>query len=426
MPAQLIRRSALVVSLVLPWLAGQLLACCSAPRPAPRNGEAAKYLRAEFARLDANGDGKISRLEFEQNIPAAIDEAERLIKAHSYQPSSVSKLLAWDERARTKFPEFAQVDTNGDGLISFHHEYLGFSSHEFARFGGWDQNGDGQVTQQEFVTAPPEKPEYEQDPFTRPEPVDPVAEERKRRRLALEFVLRDQNSDERLTWSEQVAFEKMLPPLTYEGMNALGAFLNVDANFDGAVSREEFLAHARDPQRFDKNYLTMEENVFRLRDLDGNQSLSFLEFIQTGENLARGFVGTDKDEDGKLILADFAGTIWTTSEKSSERERTHFARLDRNQDQRVTWKEYRSATGRGVAFGAIDLLQCDNFISLAEWDAVEQEYRDGQSGKQILPQSRSFYATYWLPGIFELITFADMDANKDGRISWYEFETFGR
>jgi Ca2+-binding EF-hand superfamily protein len=241
------------------------------------------------------------------------------------------------------------------------------------------------------------------------------------KRLDREFALRDRNGDGSVTWNELLALNDLLPSVLHEGMDAEASFLRVDANLDGVFSLDEFLAD--DHKSNDNEYLRLKQRVFRIRDLDGDKTLSFLEFVQTGENPARQFVRYDRNADGVILFEDLKGIRWVTGQNSN-RDRCYFARLDENQDRRVTWKEYRNASPRGIAFGAIDRLDINNSISKEEWDAVRQEYLEGQEGKRGRLHEAWSYAAHWFPGVFDLITFGDVDSDKDEMISWNEFSTF--
>jgi Ca2+-binding EF-hand superfamily protein len=384
-----------------------------APQPTPSALERSTYLKAEFALLDGNKDGQVSKAEFQENAQTAIEKAQQVARKLGYETYMASQLYAMNYGSRKNYPEFSQIDRNADGLVSFHKEFLVFPQQTFSDFSRWDADGDGKVTKSEYVKS--EKTQREQAGPNEPAIQVP------QKRLEGEFVLRDRNEDGSVTWEELLALNDLLPPITYEGTNADASFVMTDTDSNGAISRDEFLANARSSN--DKKFLVLSQKVFRVRDLNGDKELSFLEFVKTGENPARNFVAYDKDGDSVIRFDDIKGIQWVDG-KNLEKDRAYFTRLDANQDGRVTWSEYRSVSPRSTSFLAIDHLNIDNTISKSEWNAIEKEYRAGQNGKMLPASAASSYATNWFPGIFDLITFGDLDTNKDGVISWKEFRTF--
>ena len=388
-----------------------------APIPMPSRHQRHLYLKAEFSALDANMDRRISKTEFTKHAKAAIDQARRIAKKHRYEPHMVSQLVI-SRIPSAKKPAFAHIDTNGDGQIAFHKEYLRFSTHQFGRFSKWDADENGKVTQPEYVKG---RHAEHKASFVGDEPVV-LATRKHQNRWKLEFGLRNRDGNDNVTWAEMMAFENLT---TFSGLSETRGgdayFISLDANFDGTVTRTEFLANAR--QSGNAKFLKLEQDVFRIRDLNGDKKLSFLEYLHTGENTARSFVTYDKDRDGVIRFSDVKGIQWVAG-KSEKRDRCYFDRLDADRDDKVTWKEFRSITARGIAFGAIDHINIDNTISRKEWDAIEREYLAGQKGKRLPPHNASGYAQHWFSGIFDLITFTDLDANKDGKVSWREFRTF--
>jgi Ca2+-binding EF-hand superfamily protein len=381
--------------------------------PMPSTSKRSSYLKSEFALLDSNNDGQISETEFQRNTQTAIEKAERLAKEFKYEAYMVSQLYSMNNRSRRIYPEFSQLDRNADGMVSFHQEFLGFSQLAFSNYHRWDADGDGKITRQEYVKS--ERAEREQ---VRPaEPKVKVSQ----KRLESEFALYDRDENGNISYHEILSLYEKLPPFSYEGGDTIASYVQTDLDSNGAITRNEFLAEAH--KRGDDEYLTLEQKVFRLRDLNGDLELSFLEFVQTGENPAREFAFLDKDEDGEIHFDDVKGTEWI-GRMSLETDRGYFSRLDANQDDRVSWNEYRLVSPRSTSLLFIDHLTIDNSISKDEWNAIEKEYRAGQSGKVLPPFSASHYATLWFPGIFDLITFDDLDTNKDGTISWKEFRTF--
>jgi Ca2+-binding EF-hand superfamily protein len=81
----------------------------------------ARVFRAErFGRLDANGDGKVTMAEMEDAARARV--AERVAK------------------------RFEMLDANGDGSV----DRAEFDARADRRFDRWDENGDGVVTEEEI------------------------------------------------------------------------------------------------------------------------------------------------------------------------------------------------------------------------------------------------------------------------------------
>lgn len=388
------------------------------PRPMPSLHQRNAYLQAEFQRLDGNRDGKVSQAEYTRNSPRAIAQAEKTAKKHGYDERMVSRLYTRNRKAG-RFPPFSLIDVNGDGQIEFHREYLTFPSRTFAEFCTRDANGDGKVTRPEYRKS--RMREYKAGFVGEEAALYQPPTETHKKRWELEFALRDRDNDGNVTWPELLAHTKLTPNVLAEGTPADAYYVRLDTDFDGVVSREEFLAPARKPGN--EQLLPLEKRVFRLRDLNGDGKLTYTEFARTGENAARGFLSHDKDGDGVIRFEDVKGIQWFAG-KSTDRDRCYFQRLDANGDGRVTWKEFRSLRPRSSAFAALDHLAIDNRISKKEWNAVKAEYLAGQKGQRLPAQSASSYATQWFPGIFDLITFEDVDANRDGTISWTEFRTF--
>lgn len=97
-------------------------------------------LEAAFALLDENGDGVVSRDEFQRNKTqiffVALDAAEA---DHVLRP----------EDLRLTAEAFAQADINGDGLLSGSE----FVQAPFMQFEAFDANSNGEITLEEFLAA---------------------------------------------------------------------------------------------------------------------------------------------------------------------------------------------------------------------------------------------------------------------------------
>lgn len=383
------------------------------PQPMPSQRDRNNYLKAEFKLLDGDKDHRISAAEYEEHSKKAISKAAELAKKHGYREHMVSQLYTMNHGPE-KHLAFSHFDDNDDGRIDFFDEYFGFPLRNFSDFCQWDGNGDSKVTKPEFLTSM--RQQFKAS-FVEETPHPPT--EKQQKHWALRFDLLDRSKDGNVTWLELRALIDLHPhPVFADGISY---YVQDDGNFDGSVSREEFLARAR--KMADESFLRLKERVFPLRDLDGDGTLSVSEDARASENTARKFVSYDKDGDGVVLFEELKGIGWVAG-KSIERDRGHFDRMDANQDRCVTWDELRTVNPRTTAFGAIDHVEIDNSISKKEWDAIEQEYLDAQKGK-LQPNHPAWgYAVSWFRGIFDLVTFNDLDGNQDGLISWKEFKSF--
>lgn len=122
-----------------------LLSFATAPALA-QSQDPIRQLLVNFDRIDANGDGVMSRAEYRNVQAARWTEIDR--NGDGYLAEDDFPRLAHG-RVRTRLAEIAYLDTSGDGRIS-RDEFLDGPAPLFRRA---DRNGDGILTRSEVEAA---------------------------------------------------------------------------------------------------------------------------------------------------------------------------------------------------------------------------------------------------------------------------------
>ena len=383
-----------------------------APIPLPTATEMYEHLVQEFHFLGGSKDRPLTKSPYDRLAGQAIQRARAIAKPKGYQATTVSRLILPNATLQTRHVPFERFDVNGDGEIDFYAEYILFPVDTHSTFAAIDFDADGKHTREEFIRYMELQngPRFIEDP-TPPWPFT------KERWLHI-FRLRDLNQDGQVTWAEQRGLSKW-----HRGWGPEVYFSDTDKDFDRAVSQTEFLAVAGT----DAEFVTLLTAVYRLRDLDSDGELSLHEWIATEENQTRSFVQFDSNDDGRITPDEMRGLRWMTGE-NPESDRFHFQRRDADGDGQISFAENCDLPRihREIAFNAMDHLTVDNSINRDEWDAVKSEYFAIQARELVKPQAKSWYAQLWFPGIFHVISFEDLDRDKNNGISWTEFQSFGR
>jgi len=122
------------------------------PSPTAAQGLTAEEAARRFALFDVNGDGRISKEEFELNKVTAIFDSRQ--ERAGAKPASSGSTGAIDHRqiaisretAGLKQEIFATMDSNGDGILSASE----IISSDLMQFESIDRNGDGFIDRAEF------------------------------------------------------------------------------------------------------------------------------------------------------------------------------------------------------------------------------------------------------------------------------------
>lgn len=143
----------------------------------------------------------------------------------------------------------------------------------------------------------------------------------------------------------------------------------VDADRDGGVNREEFLAAER------KAAERRRTRIFKRFDRDGDGEISRAEFAARGSRAVAkarrsgAFTRIDRNGDGKISGAEFIAAASKRAERRSERV---FRSLDKNRDGVISRAE-RDA-GTRIFFGRID-LNGDGKVTSAELREARAKWR---------------------------------------------------
>lgn len=382
-----------------------------APKPVPTATETYELLVQEFHLLGGSKDQPLSKPKYDKLAEQAVLRAKAIAKPKGYEAKMVSRLILANAKPNASFVPFERMDVNGDGKIDFYAEYILFPVEAHWTFAEIDFDADGKQTQEEFIRYMElhNGPRFVEDP-TPPWPFT------KERWLHI-FRLRDVNQDGHVSWTEQSGLRKWR-----RGWGPEVYFSDTDKDFDGVISQAEFLAVAGT----DAEFVALLTAVFNLRDLDSDGKLSLNEWITTDENQTRSFVQFDANDDGRITPDEMRGIRWTTGE-NPDSDRFHFQRLDTNGDGEISFDENCDfpRIHREIAFNAMDHLTVDNRIDRDEWATLESEYFAIQARELVKAQANSWYAQHWFPGIFHVISFEDLDRDKNNRVSWREFRSFG-
>lgn len=125
-----------------------VLSAATCPALAQQAQDPIQHLLASFDRVDADGDGAISRAEYRSVQAARWPQIDR--NGDGYLTEDDFPRAA-ARRARMQLAEIAYLDTDGDGRIS-QNEFVDGQPPLFRRA---DQNGDGALTRSEVQAAAP-------------------------------------------------------------------------------------------------------------------------------------------------------------------------------------------------------------------------------------------------------------------------------
>eukprot|EP00930_Biecheleria_cincta_P079737 TRINITY_DN6765_c0_g1_i1.p1 TRINITY_DN6765_c0_g1~~TRINITY_DN6765_c0_g1_i1.p1 ORF type:complete len:1135 (-),score=225.09 TRINITY_DN6765_c0_g1_i1:42-3446(-) len=325
---------------------------------------------AGFDCMDANGDGVVSREEF---VRAQNSQATRFAFMDANGDGVVSK----DEYMRAQGLQAANfdfMDTNGDGMVS-KEEFARAQSLQAAKFDAMDTDGDGVVSKEEFARA--------------------------QSLQAAKFQSLDVDGDGVVS-REEFLRAQTLQDATFDAMDADGDgvvsrkefmsaqslqvsnFDRMDADGDGVVSREEFVRAQN-----------LQASNFDRMDADGDGVVSREEFVRAQNLQAAGFDHLDTDRDGVISKEEFV----RGQQQNAQAASAAFDRMDTNGDGVLSREEFErmQKTPQGPALSAsppgIDALGWEVFFEAAtehqkrEKDAGWQKAVDVdlQASKQVLP-----------------------------------------
>jgi Ca2+-binding EF-hand superfamily protein len=331
----------------------------------------------KFWAMDTDGNGVVNSAEF---------AASRYAKESKESDDATDLLASMDRNSdsRLSIDEYRQ---RGEEVAEIFGSplpfWLGDPAKELARL---DRNGNGELVPGELYDD---------------EAVAEVAE-----KFGREFSMLDVNRNGRVDLGE------------FSDRNGRFEFPMIDRNRDGKLSKGEYL-DAEPPWFTQKRIAAM----FSAADLDGDSRLSLKEY--EAREAATAFLHRDGDEDGRVSLEEF-GQVHPEL-VAAGRIAAAFRSHDVDGDESLTSDEF-SREPWLVRFFTVDKngnsqLEMAEFVStgdkrLAESRRKNFDVRDQDGNGRI-----SLREFFWQP---EMAAFWGMDADRDGLVSFEEFEEADR
>jgi uncharacterized protein (TIGR03067 family) len=287
----------------------------------------ARPMMEYFQSLDRNDDDRLVLEEYtaDRATPDALKQGAELFKV--LDQDGDGELTPEEFKARPRQALFLLWDLNADGGLSvseFFHGEMRTASAEQARrtFELVDQDGDGLVSLKESLARTPEAWFAKQDTDEN-DRVSFSEYEAGNRALARNnrcetvFALIDRNGDRSLSLEE------------FKDTPEEAFFHKKDADADRKLSFSEFAVWLKTPQQIEDG-----KKRFAAQDADGDGLLTFREYAYRSADAA--FWKADQDGDDRLSLDEFKATRPTQAADEAEAD---FKALDRNGDARISLEE---------------------------------------------------------------------------------------
>merc|ERR1719495_1495778 len=368
-----------------------------------------KKVMEGFKKLDANGDGAISKNELKSGMRLSDQEVE-----------IVFALGDIDQDGEISSSEFVRLmcPAAESGLNRFRNSFRNIQE-VIAAFKRFDENCDGSLSQQELVAG------------TKSLGLNLTSAE-----VKAIFTLADVNQDGEVNYTE---FVSALYPVASDGIakfrNALKdigcvrqAFKKFDADGDGEISIQELKGGAKSIGKFSDGELNA---IFAIGDIDNDGKISFPEFariviptadekisqlkksIGSGNEVAAAFKKFDTNNDGNISIQELQNGLKATGLNFTNQEvDVIFAVADLDGDGEISSAEFQHLLGTGVSFGRVEDVKAAFF----RFDKDNDGSIDRNELRSMLA------ATGKTPTDNEVETlFKKGDLDGDGRIDLQEF-----
>merc|ERR1711874_125612 len=336
----------------------------------------------EFKRIDANGDGAISRPELKSGLKLSDQEVE-----------VVFALGDIDQDNEISLSEFVRLmcPAAESGLNKFRNCFRNIQE-LIGAFKRFDENCDGSLSPQELVSG-----------------AKSVGLNLTSSEVKAIFTLADTNNDGEVNYTE---FISALYPMGSDGLaklrNALKdiscirqAFKRFDADGDGEISLQELKSGAASMGKFSDGELSA---VFAMGDVDNDGKISFSEFAKliipsandkisqlkkkmgSANDVAAAFKKFDVNNDGKISNQELENGLRSTGLKFTSQEvGVIFAVADLDGDNEISLAEFEHLLGTGVSFGRIEDVKAAFFrFDKDSRSTEESEEADDRALRQLL------------------------------------------
>merc|ERR1719297_157820 len=305
----------------------------------------------EFKKVDANGDGAITRSELKNGLRLSDQEVE-----------VVFALGDIDQDNEISLSEFVRLmcPAAESGLNKFRNCFRNIQE-LIGAFKRFDENCDGSLSPQELVAG-----------------AKTVGLNLTSSEVKAIFTLADTNNDGEVNYTE---FISALYPVASDGLaklrNALKdiscirqAFKRFDSDGDGEISLQELKSGAASMGKFSDGELSA---VFAMGDVDNDGKISFSEFAKliipsandkisqlkkkmgSANDVAAAFKKFDVNNDGKISNQELENGLRSTGLKFTSQEvGVIFAVAALDGDNEISLVEFEHLLGTGVSFGRIE------------------------------------------------------------------------
>ena len=313
-------------------------------------GNEAKVVQ-EFKRVDANGDGAITRPELKNGLRLSDQEVE-----------VVFALGDVDQDNEISLAEFVRLmcPAAESGLNKFRNCFRNIQE-VIAAFKRFDENCDGSLCPQELVAG------------ARSVGLSLTSSE-----VKAIFVLADVNGDGEVNYTE---FISAMYPVASDGISKLRnalkdincvrqAFKRFDADGDGEITIQELKSGASSLGKFSDGELAA---VFAMGDVDNDGMISFPEFAKlvipsagekvsvlkkklgSANDVAAAFKKFDINNDGNISNQELQAGLKSTGLNFTQQEvDVIFAVADLDGDGEISLAEFEHLLGTGVSFGRVE------------------------------------------------------------------------